>query len=293
MAAHVRPYSGMPSLLAVEVFEPPTVRVLSGGSVRVTVLIPAKNEEGNIGWVLRRMPLSVDEVVLVDGNSTDRTIEIARAIRPDIVVIGEPARGKGAAMRAGFAVARGAFVVVMDADGSMDPEDVDAYVGALEAGADLVKGSRYLRGGGSSDLTGVRSLGNRALLLLSNVIYRQNFSELCYGFFALRASRIEELALAATGFEIETEVVCRAVRQGLCIREIPSNEAPRISGQSNLHPVRDGVRIMRTMLRAAVTTPVRSARHELALQMPSLVDVDIRGAETGLMPPRPEVLTSD
>lgn len=225
--------------------------------VRVTVLIPAKNEAGNIAWVLRRMPPSVDEVILVDGSSTDRTVEIARLVRPDIVVVNEPARGKGAAMRAGFAMARGTYVVVMDADGSMDPSDVDVYVAALEEGADLVKGSRYMHGGGSTDLTVVRSFGNRALLVFSNLIYRQRFTELCYGYFALRTSRIPELNLEATGFEIETEIVCRSVRRRLAIREIPSQEAARISGASNLHAVRDGLRILRTMLRTALTLPAR------------------------------------
>lgn len=236
----------------------PNPRPLSRNLRSVTVLIPAKNEAGNIAWVLRNMPPSVDEVVLVDGNSTDRTVEVARAIRPDIVVVNERARGKGAAMRTGFDVARGAYVVVMDADGSMNPADVDAYVAALDDGADLVKGSRYMQGGSSTDLTTVRSLGNRALLALSNLLFRQQFTELCYGYFALRARRIAELQLEADGFEIETEVVCRSVRQGLIIREIPSHETPRISGESNLHPFRDGVRILRAMLRAAFTPSSQS-----------------------------------
>lgn len=227
--------------------------------VRVSVVIPAKNEERNIAWVLRRMPLTVDEVILVDGSSTDRTIEVARAIRPDIVVIEEPARGKGSAMRAGFAATRGAFVVVLDADGSMDPQDIDEYVTALEAGADLVKGSRYMVGGTSTDLTVVRSLGNRFLLLASNVIYGQRFTELCYGFLALRTSRIDELRLVSSGFEIETEIVCRSVVQGFRITEIPSHEGSRISGQSNLHAFRDGLRIVRTMLRCAVSRSVAPA----------------------------------
>jgi glycosyltransferase involved in cell wall biosynthesis len=210
------------------------------------------------------MPLSVDEVILVDGNSTDRTVEVARAIRPDIVVVNEPGRGKGTAMRAGFAAARGAYVVVLDADGSMDPADVDRFVEALEAGADLVKGSRYIAGGASSDLTFIRSLGNRLLLFASNLIYGQRFTELCYGFMALRRSRIDELRLIATGFEIETEIVCRSVVQGFRITELPSLEAERISGESNLHAVRDGLRVVRTMLRCAVSETVAPATEPVA-----------------------------
>jgi len=241
---------------------------------RITVMIPAKNEEGNIAWVLRHMPASVDEVILVDGQSSDRTVEIAQAVRPDIVVLSEPPRGKGAAMRAGFAAATGDYVVVMDADGSMDPADVDAYVAALEGGADLVKGSRYMNGGGSTDLTVIRSLGNRFLLVVANVLYRQRFSELCYGFLALRTSRIPELRLQATGFEIEAEIVCRSVREGLRVAEIPSQESPRISGESNLHAVRDGLRILRTVLRAALPLPTRKPATNPAPTMHLLPTMD-------------------
>ena len=224
----------------------------------VSVIVPAKNEARNIAWVLEHMPLSVDEVIVVDGNSTDRTVEVARAIRPDVVIVSEPGRGKGTAMRTGFDVARGIFVVVLDADGSMDPRDIDLYVEQLAAGADLVKGSRYVAGGGSTDLTLVRSLGNRALLFASNLLYRQSFTELCYGFMALRSSRIPELRLGATGFEIETEIVTKAVRHGLAIAEVPSREAHRISGESKLHAFRDGGRILRTILREAL--PWRNRR---------------------------------
>ena len=224
----------------------------------VSVVVPAKNEARNIAWVLERMPLSVDEVIVVDGHSTDRTIEVARAIRPDVVIVSEHGRGKGTAMRTGFAVARGVFVVVLDADGSMDPRDINLYVEQLAAGADLVKGSRYIAGGGSTDLTRVRSLGNRALLFASNLIYRQSFTELCYGFMALRTSRIPELRLEATGFEIETEIVTKAVRHGFAVAEVPSRETPRISGASNLHAFRDGMRIVRTILREAL--PWRNRR---------------------------------
>jgi len=264
--------------------------------MRVTVVIPAKNEERNIAWVLRRMPMYVDEVILVDGNSTDRTIEVARSVRPDIVVIEEPARGKGAAMRAGFAMARGAYVVVLDADGSMDPRGVEAFVDALDGGADLVKGSRYMEGGGSTDLTFLRSFGNRALLIAANVLYRQRFTELCYGFMALRRSRIDDLRLAATGFEIEAEIVCRSIRQGLAICEVPSREAPRISGESKLHAFRDGYRVLRTVLRTSFwfPAPVADGRREpTADRWLGLERFDGHPAERQLVPVTEDVSVVD
>lgn len=228
---------------------------------RVSVVIPARNEAANIGWVLRRIPDSVDEVILVDGLSRDRTVEAARACRPDLVVVHESRPGKGAAIRAGFAAARGDIVVMLDADGSMDPGEIEAFADAIRAGADLAKGTRRLPGGGSADITPVRDLGNRGLLAGANLLFGTRFSELCYGYMALRRSRIEDLSLVADGFEIETEIVLRAVHGGLRVTEVPSFEAPRRTGESNLNAVRDGLRIVRTMLQVRLSPrPVRRPR---------------------------------
>jgi glycosyltransferase involved in cell wall biosynthesis len=215
---------------------------------RVSVVIPAKNEARNIGWVLERMPAVVDEVIVVDGLSTDGTLDIAKMIDPDVVVIHEMRPGKGAAMRAGMAAARGEFVILIDADGSMDPAEIDRYVEPLALGFDLVKGSRKLEGGGSTDLTPLRDFGNARLLDLANLLYQTDFTELCYGFVGLRRSAIAALQLDADGFEIETQIVTRAVRVGLRIVEVPSMEAPRRYGESNLRTFRDGWRVLRTML---------------------------------------------
>lgn len=215
---------------------------------RVSVVIPAKNEARNIGWVLGRMPAVVDEVIIVDGLSTDGTLDVAKHISPDVVVIHEIRPGKGAAMRAGMAAARGEFVVLLDADGSMDPVEIDRYVEQLALGYELVKGSRKLEGGGSSDLTPLRDFGNARLLDLANLLFQTDFTELCYGFVGLRRSAIAALALDADGFEIETQIVTRAVRAGLRIVEVPSMEAPRRYGESNLRTFRDGWRVLRTML---------------------------------------------
>jgi glycosyltransferase involved in cell wall biosynthesis len=215
---------------------------------RVSVVIPAKNEARNIGWVLGRMPDVVDEVIIVDGLSTDGTLDVARMISPDVVVIHEMRAGKGAAMRAGMSAARGEFIVLLDADGSMDPVEVDRYVEQLALGFDLVKGSRKLEGGGSTDLTPLRDFGNARLLDLANLLFQTDFTELCYGFVGLQRSAIPALGLDADGFEIETQIVTRAVRAGLRIIEVPSTEAPRRFGESNLRTFRDGWRVLRTML---------------------------------------------
>jgi glycosyltransferase involved in cell wall biosynthesis len=216
-------------------------------AARVTLVIPAKNEARNIGWVLERIPDFVDEIVLVDGRSTDGTVEVARAVRPDIVVVRDDKPGKGAALRAGFAAATGHFVVMIDADGSMDPGEIERFVDLLDRGHDLVKGSRFTPGGGTADMSILRSAGNRALLALSNILFGVAQTDLCYGYAAFRRERILELDLDAVGFEIETQLFLRATRQGLAVTECPSFEAPRRFGTSNLNTFRDGWRVLTTI----------------------------------------------
>lgn len=224
---------------------------------RVTVVVPTLNEERNIAWVLERIPAWVDEVVLVDGFSADRTIEVAKSVRPDIVVVTQRGRGKGSALRTGFGAASGDYIVAIDADGSMDPAEIEYYVAALDIGYDLVKGSRHLGTSGSLDLTLVRRLGNSALVGAVNVMWGSQLSDLCYGFFGFRRSCLERLELHARGFEIETELAVRAISSGLRIAEVPSVELLRHHGQSNLSAWRDGWGIFRLLARERLPIPRR------------------------------------
>jgi glycosyltransferase involved in cell wall biosynthesis len=241
---------------------------------RVSVVIPALNEARNLPWVLDRLPFGLHEVVLVDGGSTDGTVAVAKEHRPDIRVVGQHAPGKGAALAAGMVAATGDIVVMIDADGSMDPMEIPAYVGALVAGADLVKGSRYVAGAHSHDLTFLRNFGNKVLSITANLLHRQRWSELCYGYAAMwadvidqmeiaelaRGNEAEVLQLRATqgpkrpiayghGFEIEALLFCRAARHGYRVVEVASNEYERRNGESNLVTFRDGFRVLSAVLR--------------------------------------------
>jgi glycosyltransferase involved in cell wall biosynthesis len=215
----------------------------------VSLVIPVKNEARNIAWVLEQIADDVDEVILVDGNSTDATLITARSCRPDIKVVPQEGTGKGSALRTGFLAATGDIIVIMDADGSMVPQEIRHYLHFLTNGYDFVKGSRFIGGGGSLDITPFRRLGNRFLLAVFNTLYHGDLTDLCYGFCAFHRRYLELLALSATGFEIEAEMVVRAMRVGLRIAEVPSLELPRRTGKSNLHSIRDGIRVLRTVLR--------------------------------------------
>src|SRR5438876_475254 len=217
---------------------------------RVSAVIPALNEERNIGWVLERLPDCVDEVIVVDGLSVDNTIATAVAVRPDARIVCETTPGKGAALRAGFEHADADYVVMLDADGSMEPAEIRRYVALLDEGYDFVKGSRFMPGGGTADISRLRAVGNLCLLGLANRLYRCRFTELCYGYMAFRRSALPDLRLSAVGFEIETQLVAHAVRAGLRIAEVPSFEARRLSGNSNLRTMRDGTRVLRELLLA-------------------------------------------
>ncbi len=227
---------------------------------RVSVVIPAMNEAKNLPHVLPRIPEWVDEVLLVDGHSTDGTVDVARALLRDIRVVSQVGRGKGAALRSGFAAATGDIVVMLDADGSMDPAEIPAYVGQLLAGADFVKGSRFTQGGGTADMTALRRAGNWGLTQVVRVLFGGRFSDLCYGYAAFWRRVLPELALTADGFEIETEMNVRALEVGLRVAEVPSFEAERIHGESNLRTFPDGWRVLKALGREAW----REARREWA-----------------------------
>jgi glycosyltransferase involved in cell wall biosynthesis len=216
------------------------------GGYRVSVVVPAKNEAKNLPHVLPRMPEWVDEVLLVDGNSTDDTREVARRLLPSIQIVQQEGRGKGAALRSGFAAATGDIIVMLDADGSTDPAEIPAFVGPLLAGADFAKGSRFAQGGGTSDMSTVRRLGNWAFVKLVQACFGGRFTDLCYGYNAFWARTLPVLALDGDGFEIETIMNVRAL-QRLRVVEVPSFEADRIHGTSNLRTFPDGWRVVKAI----------------------------------------------
>ncbi|MDN4174800.1 glycosyltransferase family 2 protein [Nocardioides sp. SOB77] len=255
---------------------------------RISVVVPALNEARNLAVVLPELP-EVHEVILVDGGSLDGTVAAAKEALPGITVLTQTRRGKGNALAVGFGAVTGDVVVMFDADGSADPAEIPRFVDALVAGADFAKGSRFCPGGGSADITPVRRAGNKFLNGVVNQGFGTRFSDLCYGYNAFWADLLPLLDLPdpelpgrpdgrmlwGDGFEIETLINCRFAAAGARITEVPSVERLRIFGESNLHAVSDGLRVLRT---ARAERRRARAMQELHPQLPLAVRTEAGSA---------------
>lgn len=230
----------------------------------VSIIMPVLNESRNLPHVVPRLPKDC-ELVLVDGHSVDDTVSLARSLRPDLRLVVQNRYGKGNALACGFNACSGDVIVMIDADGSHAPEEIPFFIDALVGGADFVKGSRFLNGGGSNDLTRFRKMGNRVLNGIVNLIYGERFSDLCYGYmafwrdilpcFGLRDGQAGDGVQWGDGFEIETLLNVRASRGGLEILEIASFEHDRLHGASNLRAIPDGLRVLQIIARERFRKP--------------------------------------
>jgi glycosyltransferase involved in cell wall biosynthesis len=249
----------------------------------VSVVIPVKNEARNLPLVLDSVPDWISEVVLVDGNSVDDTVAVARQCWPDIKVVHQTGKGKGDALLAGFRACTGEIIVMIDGDGSTDGGEIVRFVGALVSGADFAKGSRFASGGGSDDITLGRRLGNRVLSGLVNLAFGTQYTDLCYGYNAFWAGILPALYLDCNGFEIETVMNIRAARATLQIQEIPSHERPRVHGESNLRVFADGWRILKVIVAETFDSRRRGRRASERERVPAAVPAAPAMARTAEM----------
>lgn len=225
---------------------------------RVSVVVPAKNEAANILEILPYLGEFHEVIVVVSANEHE-SADAARAALPSAKIIYQTRRGKGNALACGFAEVTGDAVVMYDVDGSADPHEIPLFIKALTDGADLAKGSRFCPGGGSQDITPVRSLGNKGLNILASLLTRTRFTDLCYGYNAFWKDQLYMLDLPDTevanpemmrgdGFEIEALIIGRFALSGAAITEVPSFEFERYHGRTNLKTFRDGFRVLLTIL---------------------------------------------
>ncbi|BBZ77479.1 hypothetical protein MANY_28160 [Mycolicibacterium anyangense] len=225
---------------------------------RVSVVVPAKNEAPNIREILPYLK-EFYEVIVVVSESDHESAQAATEALPTAKVVYQTRKGKGNAMACGFAEVTGDAIVMFDIDGSADPHEIPRFINALTDGADLAKGSRFCRGGGSEDITLVRSLGNKGLNILASVLTKTRFTDLCYGYNAFWADQLYMLDLPDTttespemlrgdGFEIEALIIGRFALSGAAITEVPSFEHDRYHGSTNLNTFKDGFRVLWTIL---------------------------------------------
>lgn len=223
---------------------------------RVSVVVPAKDEAENIREVLPYLS-SYYEVIVVVSEEDSESAEAAREVLPSAKVVYQTRKGKGNALVCGFASANGDVIVTFDVDGSADPHEIPRFVKALTNGSDLAKGSRFCAGGGSQDITQFRSLGNRGLNLLASAMTGTRFTDLCYGYNAFWADQLPVLCLpdpaaelpqVGDGFEIEAMIIGRFAIANAIIIEVPSYEYDRYHGETNLNAIRDGFRVLWTLL---------------------------------------------
>ena len=138
----------------------------------------------------------------MDGHSTDGTADVARALYPDVRIVTQTRRGKGNALACGFEASTGDIIVMLDADGSANPGEIARFVDALRSGADFAKGSRFLPGGGSADITYLRRAGNWFFSALVNTLFGTRYSDLCYGYNAFWAYCLPQIDVDCDGFEV-------------------------------------------------------------------------------------------
>ena len=232
----------------------------------VTVVIPTKNELENLKRLLPTIPSFVDEVLVVDGYSNDGTAEFAEKSEVVTKVLLQKAPGKGSALCLGVQMANHKNIICIDADGSMSTSEFPKLLDPMVvSNIEVIKGSRYLPGAGSEDLSLFRSAGNRGLLFIAKILYKCKWTELAYGYFGLTQDAVKKLDLFefeskvpsklifkklayGQGFEIEAVIFCRALRRNLRIEEFPSIETNRWNGTSNLKAIPDGIRVLIAIL---------------------------------------------
>ncbi len=220
----------------------------------VSVVIPAFNEEKTIDDVIAGTISVMDgfgmpyEVIVVDDGSTDKTLVNALHHKATVVSNGIN-RGKGYTLRRGFEIAQGEIIVTIDSDGAHDPKEIPDLVIPLLNGSDAVSGSRFM-GNGKHFTSRINRLGNFLYNTVIMVLTRRRITDSQTGFRAFKAGFLGSLALEARGYDIETEITVKGLKNGFHVKEIPIACQSRRSNISKIKILRDGVKIFVAILRA-------------------------------------------
>lgn len=220
----------------------------------VSVVIAAYQEAATIEGVVARCRAHTPdllEVLVVDDGCTDDTAARAAAAGARVLSLGRN-RGKGAAIRAGLAAAKGERVVLLDGDGQDDPAEIPRLLDALTPDVAMVLGSRFLGRFAPGSIRPIDRLGTLALNATLNLLYNTRLTDVIAGFRALRKSAVRLDRLRAARYDIEVDLCAKVLRAGGRIVEVPVNRYPREHGRSHLHAIRDGTRILIRIVRGRI-----------------------------------------
>lgn len=210
--------------------------------MKISAVIPTLNEVSTIKMVLDSLPKDIiDEVLVVDGNSTDGTVELVKSL--GYPVYREEGNGFGAAFATGAKKATGDVVVFINSDYSHDAADIPKFLQKIEDGYDMVMASRYLKGGGSEDDDWLHYVGNRIITFVSNLVHGTNFSDILYFYLAAKKDVFDKVKTTAEGFEYCIELPIKAHKAGFKITQVPSFERKRAGGKAKVNALRHGSKI--------------------------------------------------
>jgi len=221
----------------------------------ISVVIPVFNEELTIGNVVERVKAVLQklgfkyEIIVVDDFSTDRSLELSNRRGVKVYSL-KKHMGKGYALRAGFAKAKGDIITTIDSDGSHRPEELPSLLKPiLQDKADLVIGSRYLNQKPVAAKK-LNAIGVRLFNLLIKVFTRAEVSDSQSGYRVMKSAVLRNMSLKSGGYEIESEMLVKSARQGFRVREVPISFEQRTYGTSRLDPMVDGFKILLSIVSA-------------------------------------------
>jgi len=208
---------------------------------KISVIICTLNEAENLPYVLPKIPKWVEEIILVNGHSTDNTVEVARRLHPGIRILYQPGKGKGDALKCGIKQASGNIIVTLDADGATDPEEMSKFIKPLFDGYDFAKGSRFIYGC-PANMPLHRRFGNWVLTTTANILYGTQYTDICSGYNAFYKTAFEKLNLRSNEFEMEQEMNVKIKKFGFRVLEIPYKDKGRIAGSSKTQDLKQGLK---------------------------------------------------